>query len=88
VHFFGCQLAQSLRGNLSIDCTFLTCESLDAIGTCMECMSRNAFEDIHTCLHVDDEWDRVDKWGDGDINADKKMQSGWHGTSRQEFLHV
>ncbi len=36
--YFGCQLVQSLRGNPSIDSTWSTPESLDAIGTCMECI--------------------------------------------------
>jgi hypothetical protein len=44
--FFGCQLARSLRGNPSIEWTWSTREALDAIGTCMECMPRCAFEDI------------------------------------------
>jgi hypothetical protein len=35
--FFGCQLSRSLRGNPSIQRTWSTRESLDAIGTCMEC---------------------------------------------------
>ena len=42
--FFGCQLVQSLRGVPSIGRTWLTCESLDGIGTCMECMPKNAFQ--------------------------------------------
>jgi hypothetical protein len=57
VHFFGCQLARSLRGNLSIDGTWLTQELLDVIGTCMECMPNNAFKEIYQWLHIDDNWD-------------------------------
>ena len=67
--FFGCQLAQSLRGNPSIKQTLSTHELLDAIGTCMECMPKNAFQDIYTCLHFDDDWSNN---GLGDVYVDKK----------------
>ncbi len=54
-HFFGCQIAQSLRGNPSIERCWSTQESLDAIlGMCMESMPKNAFEDMYCCLHFDD----------------------------------
>jgi len=43
------------------------------IGTCMEGMPKNAFRDIYTCLHFDDDWDRDDKWGD--VYVDKKQCS-------------
>ena len=46
-----------------------TRESLDTIGTCMECMPKNAFQDIYTCLHFDDDWDD-NEWGD--VYADEK----------------
>ncbi len=72
-HFFGCQLARSLRGNLSIKRTWLTCKLLNAIGTCMECMPKNAFEDIYTCLHFDDNWDDNDGWDN--VYADQKRCS-------------
>ncbi len=52
--FFGCQLARSMRGILLIERTWLTCESFNAIGTCMECMPKNVFQDIYTCLYFDD----------------------------------
>ena len=45
-HFFGCQLAQSLRGNPLIEQYWSTRESLDAVGMCMKSMPKNAFEDI------------------------------------------
>ncbi len=41
--FFECQIARSLRGNLSITHTWSTCKPLDAIGTCMEFMPKMAF---------------------------------------------
>jgi hypothetical protein len=63
-HFFGCQLARSMRGNPSIERTWSTRKSLDAIGTCMECMPKNAFQDIYTRLHFNDDWDGDNKWGD------------------------
>ncbi len=72
--FFGCQLARSLRGNPSIRKTWSTRKLLDAIGTCMECMPKNAFKDIYKCLHFDDDWDEDNDWdGDnkwGDVYAD------------------
>ena len=68
-HFFGCQLAWSLRGNTSIKRIWSTRELLDTIGTCMECMPKNAFQDIYTCLHFDDDWDD-NEWGD--VYADEK----------------
>jgi hypothetical protein len=69
--FFGCQLARSLR-NPSIERTWLTRESLNAIGTCMECMPKNAIQEIYTCLHFDDNWED-DGWGD--VYADEKKCS-------------
>ena len=71
--FFGCQLARSLRGILLIERTWLTCESFNAIGTCMECMPKNAFQDIYTCLYFDDNWDGDNTWDD--VYADSKKCS-------------
>jgi hypothetical protein len=71
--FFGCQLARSLRGNPSIQQTWSTRESLDAIGTCMECMPKNVFQDIYTCLHFDDDWDGDNEWDE--LYADSKKCS-------------
>ena len=68
--FFGCQLARSLRGNPSIEWTWSTRESLDAIG--MEYMPKNAFQDIYTCLHFNG--DRDDN-GWSDVYVDKKKCS-------------
>jgi hypothetical protein len=39
----------------------------------MECMPKNAFQDIYTCLHFNDDWDRDNKWGD--VHADSKKCS-------------
>ena len=55
--FFGWQVAQSLQGNPSIKRCWLMRESLDAIGTCMESMPKNAFEDMYCCLHFDNNQD-------------------------------
>jgi hypothetical protein len=71
--FFGCQPVLSLRGNPSIKHTWLTRESLDAIGTCMEYMPKNAFKDIYTCLHFDNDWDDNDGWDN--VYADQKRCS-------------
>jgi hypothetical protein len=50
----------------------------------MECMPKNAFQDIYTCLHVDDDWDRDNEWGD--VYSDSKTCS-LEGTAkhRQKF---
>ncbi len=69
--FFGCQLVQSSRGNLMINHSWLTRKLLDAIGTCMECIPRNAFKDIYTCLQFDNDWDKDNKWCDGDVYTGK-----------------
>jgi len=72
--FFGCQLARSLRGNPSIERCWLTRESLDAIGTFMESMPKNAFEDIYSCLYFNDDWDNGEEWED-DTYTDRKTCS-------------
>ncbi len=72
-HFFGCQIARSLRGNPSISCTWLTCEPLDAISMYMESMPKMAFRDIYHCLHFDNDWDEDDKWDE--VYMDQKQSS-------------
>jgi hypothetical protein len=59
--FFGCQIARSLRGNPSINLTWLTRKPLDEISRCMESMPKNAFRDIYHCLHFNNDWDKDDK---------------------------
>ncbi len=76
-HFFGCQLARSLRGNPSIQRTWSTPESLDAIDTCMECMPKNAFQDIYTCLDFNDDWDGDNEWGDVYADSKNAVRKGW-----------
>jgi hypothetical protein len=71
--FFGCQIAQSLRGNPSINRTWSTREPLDVIGRCMESMPKNAFRNICHCLHFNNDWDKDNKWGK--VYADKKRCS-------------
>jgi len=61
---FGCQLARSLRGNPSILRCWSTRESLNAIGTCMESMPKNAFGDIYSLLHFNDDWNNGEEWED------------------------
>ena len=62
-----------------------TQESLDAIGMCMESMSKNAFKDIYSCLHFNDEWDNGEE-GEDDTYTDRKTCSP-DGTAhhRQKF---
>ena len=83
--FFGCQLARSLRGNPLIERCWSTRESLDAIGTCMESMPKNASEDIYSCLHFNNDWDDGEEWED-DTYTDRKTSSP-DGTAhhRQKF---
>jgi hypothetical protein len=80
--FFGCQLARSLRGNPSIQRTWSTRELLDAIGTCMECMPKNAFQDIYTCLHFDDNWDGGDEWDDMYADSKNAVRKARQNTAR------
>jgi hypothetical protein len=39
----------------------------------MECMPKNAFEEIYTCLHFNDNWDDNDRWDN--VYADQKRCS-------------
>jgi hypothetical protein len=41
----------------------------------MECMPRNAFKDIYTCLLFDNTWDGDIEWSDGDVYTNKKQCS-------------
>ena len=45
--FFGCNMARMLRGFPSINETWSTRESLDAIGAVKDCMPQDAYKDIH-----------------------------------------
>ena len=64
--FFGCQYAHMLRGSPSIDKTWSTGESLDAIGTVNESMPKDAFRDLYRCLYFTDNWDEEEgvEWDD------------------------
>ena len=46
-----------LRGFLSIDMTWSTRESLDAIGTVKESIPKDESRDLYRCLHFTDDWD-------------------------------
>ena len=78
--FFGCQLVRSLRRNPLIDNTWLTHRSLNAIDTCMECMPKNAFKDIYTYLHFDNNWDKkVNKeWDKVYVNKNNAVRKTRH----------
>jgi len=56
VRFFSCQSARMLCGSPSIKKTWSACKPLDAIGIAKESMPKNAFQDIHRCLHFTDNW--------------------------------
>jgi hypothetical protein len=86
--FFGCQLARSLRGNPLIERCWLTWDSLDAIGTCMETMPKNSFKDIYSCLHFNKDWDNEEEWEDNMYTDRKNVQSGRHGASPTEVFDV
>ena len=55
-----------LRGFPSIDKTWSTQESLNAVGTVKKSMSNNAFLDLYCCLHFTDDWGEEEgvEWDD------------------------
>eukprot|EP00956_Cyclotella_meneghiniana_P033550 scaffold96912_cov61-Cyclotella_meneghiniana.AAC.1 len=76
--FYGCHLARMIRGFPSIEATWSTRESLDAIGAAKESMPKDAYIDMYRCMHFSDDWD--DDWDmDGEtsweeIFADPKYE--------------
>ena len=57
---FGVQHARMFRGHPSVTHTFSTRESLDEIGPASESLPRDAVQDMHRCMHFDDDWDKED----------------------------
>ena len=45
--FFGCQMGRMLRGFPSIEDTWSTRESLDAVSAAVDSMTQDAFKDMH-----------------------------------------
>ncbi|KAL7525437.1 hypothetical protein ACHAXR_001005, partial [Thalassiosira sp. AJA248-18] len=58
--FYGCHMAQMLRGFPSIEETWSTREALDAIGPVKESMPKDAYIDMYRCMHFSDDWDEED----------------------------
>ena len=55
--FFGCHIVRMVRGFPSILVTWSTRESLGAVGAVKESMPKDAYLDIHRCMHFSDDWD-------------------------------
>jgi len=69
--FFGSQSSRMLRGFPSINKTWSTRESLDAIGVVKESMPKDAFRDLYRCLHFTDDWEGEEgiNWEDKYLDA-------------------
>ncbi len=80
--FFGCQLVRAIKGLLSIDDCWSTCELLDAVGTAKESMPCVAFYDMMQCMHFADDWEDEDgdEWEDtyGDMNINSPADVAHH----------
>ena len=88
VRFFGCQSARMLKGFPSIDKTWSTRESLDAIGTVKESMPQDAFKDLYRCLHFDDDWEEDEGVDWGDIFTDEQVTSPDAAKHRRKFANA
>ena len=64
-----------IRAFPSIDKTWSTRESLDAIGTVKESIPNNAFRDLYLCLHFTDDWYEEEGVEWDDIYLDEKHTS-------------
>jgi hypothetical protein len=69
-----------------IERCWLTWESLDAIGTCMESIPKNAFEDIYSCLHFNDDWDDREEWEDNRYTDGKMYSPDGTAEHQRKFL--
>ena len=87
--FFGCQMARMLRGFPSIEETWSTRESLDAVGSVKDCMPQDAFKDIHRCMHFSDDWELEEDETWEDIYPDAQHEpSSDVAKHRRKFEHI
>ena len=69
------QIARILRGFPSFRDTWSTRETLFAIGMAVESMPYGVFENINSCFHFADNWDKPDDVNWEDIYLDNKHKS-------------
>ena len=55
--FLGCHMGKMLSGLPSVEDTWFTRESLDAVGAVKEIFIQDAFRDIYRCMNFSDDWD-------------------------------
>ncbi|KAL7527968.1 hypothetical protein ACHAXR_007787 [Thalassiosira sp. AJA248-18] len=88
--FYGCHLARMLRGVPSIDETWSTRESLDAVGAVKDSMPKDAYIDMYRCMHFSDDWEEEDgevPWES--IYADEKYEpSPQVERHRRKYEHI
>jgi hypothetical protein len=60
--FYGACLAKMFMGNRSIDHIFCTREIFNAVPSIQASLTKNAVEDLTSCLHYSDDWELM---GDG-----------------------
>jgi hypothetical protein len=73
--FYGACLAKIFMGNRSINQIFCTSEIFNAVPSIQAAMTKNAMEDLTSCLHYSDDWELM---GDGvwaDTYADAKVEA-------------
>jgi hypothetical protein len=71
--FYGACLAKMFMGNRSINQIFCTREIFNAVPSIQASMTKNAMEDLTSCLHYSDDWELM---GDGlwsDTYSDPKV---------------
>jgi hypothetical protein len=61
---FDCQQRRLIRGFPLVDDSWSTQCLINAITALKECMPRNAFSDIHWCIHLLDNFDSNEEWSD------------------------
>ena len=67
--FFGCHMGRMISGFPSVEETWSTRESLDAVGAVKERFPQDAFRDMYQCMHFSDDWDE-EKEGDDNVEWD------------------
>ena len=64
--FHGCHMGRMLRGFPSVDDTWSTRDSLNAVGAVKDSMPKAAYQDMYRCMHFSDDWEEEDgeEWDD------------------------
>ncbi len=69
--FYGCHMGRMLCGFPSIEETWSTRESFDAVGAVKDSIPKDAYIDMYRCMHFSDDWELEDEEWD-EIFEDKK----------------